>query len=156
MWLRINYFPILLSVFLQVPLELYYVVPLHTAGFFITMATCKVASLLRDCNCNTAWKSNVAAVLLCLLVHVVFYETPLVNSLKFFSDEYHFRFQADKYSAWVGILSGLLWSRFKEFINWAHAENADSTAKLAAWGQRIGGVFLLWLWYYAFGYMTDK
>lgn len=40
MWIRINYFPLMLSVFINVPLELYYVVPLHTAGFFIAMATC--------------------------------------------------------------------------------------------------------------------
>ena len=40
MILRISYFPLLLSFFLSVPLELYFVVPLHTTGFDVAMMTC--------------------------------------------------------------------------------------------------------------------
>lgn len=154
MWLRINYFPILLSVFLSVPLELYYVVPLHTAGFFITMATCYVASIIKESTGQSSWTSNVMAICICLLVHVVFYETSLVNTLAFFSDEYLFRFQADKYTAWVGILSGLLWMKFKQYMQFVYA--GESTRVGYMWLQRFVGVALIWLWWYAFGYMNDK
>mmetsp|Transcript_44804 Transcript_44804/g.66479 ORF Transcript_44804/g.66479 Transcript_44804/m.66479 type:complete len:448 (-) Transcript_44804:62-1405(-) len=157
MWLRINYFPLLLSFCLGVPLELYYVVPLHTAGFFITMATCYVSSLLKQCKGMNYWASNGWAILLCLMVHIAFYETPAVNFLKVFSDEYHFRFQADKYTAWVGILSGYFWQQFKAYMQWVYASpQQDSSQKAAMWGQRIAGVFLIWLWYHGFGYISDK
>lgn len=157
MWLRINYFPLLLSTFLTVPLELYYVVPLHTVGFFVTMATCKVASILRDRNVSHS-SANIFAIGLALVVHIAFYETPLVDMLKYFGDEYHFRFQADKYSAWVGILSGLFWKFFKTALQWAHDDSKPKPPHkvLAIWGQRVGGVFLLWVWWYGFGYMQDK
>jgi hypothetical protein len=158
MWLRINYFPLLLSFCLNVKLELYYVVPLHTAGFFITMATCYVSHLLEI---KAGWTSNLhrnaAAIGLSLLVHVLFYETPAVNFLKVFSDEYFFRFQADKYSAWVGILSGFGWHHFKTFIHWCHgSEEKTQNHIAAAWLQRISGVGLIALWWVLFGSMSDK
>lgn len=159
MWLRINYFPLLLSLGLGIKLELYYVVPLHTAGFFITMATCYVAKLLgrwipdRD-------RSNMVAIGLCLLAHNLFYETPAVEFLKLFSDEYYFRFQADKYSAWVGILSGFLWHYFQRYMNWAHGDDTEGEdapkKRLARWAQRMGGVGLMAAWYCLFGFITDK
>jgi hypothetical protein len=160
MWLRINYFPMLLSFCLNVKLELYYVVPLHTAAFFITMATCYVSHLLEI---KAGWTSNLhrnaAAIGLCLLVHVLFYETPAVNFLKVFSDEYFFRFQADKYSAWVGILSGYLWHHFKTFIHWAHGTSPEEMTQkhiAAAWLQRIGGVAMIAAWWFLFGSESDK
>jgi len=158
MWLRINYFPLLLSFCLDVKLELYYVVPLHTVGFFITMATCYISSQLEKCKgFEGYWTRNTVAIFIMLLAHVLFYETSLVNSLKFFSDEYHFRFQADKYSAWIGILSAMFWKRFKEYMQWAYASNEKSlTTTFAMWFQRFGGVLLIFIWYYCFGYMTDK
>merc|ERR1712226_506662 len=104
MWLRINYFPILLSTFLDVPLELYYVVPLHTAGFFVTMATCYICQKLEDNTGMTYWTSRFSGIGICVLVHIIFYETSMVDLLKVFSDEYYFRFQSDKYSALVGIV----------------------------------------------------
>jgi len=154
MWIRINYFPILLSVFLGVPLELYYVVPLHTAGFFITMATCYISYLIQEYTNKSAWTSNCMAIAIALAVHVAFYETPAVDSLKYFSDEYHFRFQADKYSAWVGMLSGLLWCKFKEYMQWVYA--GEETRVGCMWLQRFAGLSLIWLWWYPFGYMSDK
>jgi N-acetylneuraminate 9-O-acetyltransferase len=126
MWIRINYFPLLLSWFLNVPLELYYVVPLHTAAFFITMATCYFAKCLEGPSFPRTWTRdtrNMIAIATCLLAHVLFYETPAVNFLKLFSDEYYFRFQADKYSPWVGIFSGFLWHYFKTFLQWCHGPN---------------------------------
>jgi N-acetylneuraminate 9-O-acetyltransferase len=161
MWLRINYFPLLLSFCLNVPLELYYVVPLHTAGFFITMATCKLAAIFREkqiCHGNH-FHCNLIAILTCLLIHVLFYETPMVDILKLFSTEYHFRFQADKYTAWVGILSGLLWFKVKAYMQWAYLTEESALTlhhKLAIWGQRMGGVGLILFWYSMFGYMADK
>lgn len=154
MWIRINYFPIVLSLALSVPLELYYVVPLHTAGFFVTMATCYIASILKAKGWGY-WSANGLAIFISLAVHVGFYETPLVNSLKFFSDEYFFRFQADKYSAWVGILSALFWDKLSGYMQWAYA-NDDKPQYLAMWLQRAGGAFIIFLWYYGFGFMTDK
>jgi len=160
MWLRINYFPLLLSLCLTVPLELYYVVPLHTAGFFITMATCYIAHLFKNKGMGY-WKANGLAIAIALLVHIIFYETKCVDFLLLFGKEYHFRFQADKYSAWIGILSAMFWCKFKEYMQWAYAPHADgtppsSTQLAAMWLQRLAGVFLLFLWYYAFGYMSDK
>jgi len=153
MWLRINYFPLLLSFCLNVKLELYYVVPLHTVGFFITMATCYIASHFKKLGYGY-WKANGLAIAIALLVHVCFYETKLVDSLLFFSKEYHFRFQADKYSAWVGILSAMFWKKFTDYMQWAYAEMPHKY--LVSWLQRAAGIFFLWMWYYGFGYMTDK
>ena len=158
MWLRINYFPLLLSWSINVPLELYYVVPLHTAGFFITMATCFVANNLLP----TQWtptKKNLTAIFLCLLAHILFYETSAVDVLKYFGDgkEYHFRFQSDKYTAWVGILSGFAWFKFKEFMQWCYnVEQQAWQQQLAMWGQRLLGVLLMYLWYALFGHINDK
>ena len=77
----------------------------------------------------------------------------MVNSLKFFSDEYFFRFQADKYSAWVGILCALFWNKFSGYMQWAYASEPQL---LAMWLQRAGGAFLIFIWYYGFGFMSDK
>ena len=158
MWLRINYFPILLSVFIGVPFDLFYIVPLHTTAFFITMITCYVATLMPEQ--WTVDKRNVAAIGLCLVSHVVFYETPLVNALLIFGEEIHFRFQADKYSAVLGIVSGYCWGHFQKWIQWCHVpdENGNLTPsqKQAAWAQRGGGVALVWLWWILFGHISDK
>jgi hypothetical protein len=164
MWLRINYFPLLLSFFLGVKLELYYVVPLHTAAFFITMTTCYLAKKLEVL--KPAWtpdQRNMAAIGICGLVHVLFYETPAVNSLELFSHEYFFRFQSDKYSAYIGIVSGFFWDKFKTYMKWAYnndhdVENEQLHTKIisARWAQRLGGVGLMAGWYLLFGHIQDK
>lgn len=164
MWLRINYFPLLLSFFLGVKLELYYVVPLHTAGFFITMATCYLAKKLESF--KPSWnhdQRNIVALVLCGIAHVLFYETSAVNFLKYFSDEYFFRFQSDKYSAFVGIVSGFFWDKFKAYMKWAFNDDHDqgdtqlhNKIVAARWAQRIGGFGLIALWYILFGYISDK
>jgi hypothetical protein len=160
MWIRINYFPLLLSFSINVPLELYYVVPLHTAGFFITMITCYVAKLLESCTSWDANHRNIAAIGLCCLVHVLFYETEAKSALKIFSDEYYFRFQVDKYSAVIGILSGFMWGRFKDYMNWCYNNPTDTgmtqVQQQAMWYQRIAGLSLIVVWYYFFGSITDK
>ena len=178
MWLRINYFPLLLCAFLQVKLELYYVVPLHTVGFFITMATCYVAFLLKKNFGCGYWSANGLALLLCAIVHVLFYETYVSGCLGLFDGlretclkegewdntcdystcpvpyEYYFRFNSDKYSALVGIASGLLWGKFREYMNWAYGK---APAQLTAmWTQRIVGVGLIFLWFNLFGYMQKR
>jgi len=157
MWIRINYFPLLLSFSINVKLELYYVVPLHTAGFFVTMATCYVSHLLEKPTGWSSTKRNLAAIVICLLVHILFYETPLVDLLKVFGDEYHFRFQSDKYSAWVGIVSGFVWFKFKEYMQWCYnVESQQWPQQVAMWGQRLGGLGLIFMWYTLFGHIQDK
>lgn len=187
MWVRINYFPILLSVFLNVKLELYYVVPLHTVGFFMALGTCYLAKVLREKHFNgDAFKSNVAAIGISLLVHILFFETSLHSMvLGVFSKEYVFRFSTDKYSAWVGVLSGFLWSRFQAYMQWCYGEetNNESTNAIdnttagitmiyssdtttteppnpqklqAMYLQRAGGVGLILAWYFGFGNEGDK
>jgi len=162
MWIRINYFPLLLSASLGVAIELYYVVPLHTTGFFITMATCWIAKLLETrLYPNQKNKCNVIAIALCATVHIAFYESPAVNSLEIFSHEYFVRFQIDKYTALVGIACGFCWQWLQQYMNWCYAAiaelRADRHKQLAAmWGQRLGGVLLIAIWYVGFGYMTDK
>ena len=170
MWLRINYFPLLLCYGLNVELENYYVVPLHTTGFFITMATCYVAKLLKDYypiwstsgTDNGYWKRNGTAILICLVVHILFYETSISEKvLKSFSDEYYFRFQADKYTAWVGIVSGYYWPKLKSYMQWCYdtpevgAPQNDTQVK-AMWIQRVAGVGLIYFWWSMFGHIQDK
>ena len=155
MWLRINYFPLLLSFFLDVKLELYYVVPLHTTGFFVTMATCWIASWLKESRGMSYWNSRIAALVLCTVAHVAFYETDAVNLLSLASDEYLFRFQSDKYSALVGIWSGLFWKKLGAYMQWAY--NGQGGEKVhAKWIQRAAGASLIFIWWYGFGFLTDK
>eukprot|EP00804_Cyclotella_cryptica_P025676 CCRYP_002894-RA/>CCRYP_002894-RA protein AED:0.02 eAED:0.02 QI:2812/1/1/1/1/1/2/116/491 len=156
MILRINYFPLLLSYFLTVPLELYYVVPLHTTGFVVTMISCYIGFLFETKLGWGYWKSRTAAVGLSLLAHVLFYETSAVNFLLLFSKEYHFRFQADKYSAWMGMACGLLWGKIGEYMQWAHGFENDSRRRKATILQFLCGVLLIWIWYGLFGFMQDK
>lgn len=157
MWLRINYFPLLLSFFLGVKLELYYVVPLHTAGFFITMITCYLGQEIEKLFKWSRHRSNAVAISVCVLVHVLFYQTPAVNFLKVFSDEYFFRFQADKYSAVVGIISGYFWGNLKEWMQMVYnTEEQNFTQVAYMWAQRAMGVLLIGLWYGLFGYLDDK
>lgn len=153
MYLRINYFPILLSWITGVSLDLYYVVPLHTVGFFVTMATCWLSIKFENSWGMGYWKSRSLAIFFCLLLHIAFYETSAVDFLKVFSDEIHLRFQIDKYSAWVGILCGLLMNKATEYISWAYGLE---TRALVQWTQRLIGVGLIALWYYGFGYISDK
>lgn len=155
MWLRINYFPCLLSLFLRVPLELYYVVPLHTAGFFIALFTSlgaskldhwrggagttiqsigrfgnhryviQTLSLLRS-KLRSKWHCNIFSIAVCAVVHVLFYETRAVNSLLWVSKEIHFRFQADKYSVLIGIISGFFWKDFSAALQRVHGDDSSS------------------------------
>ncbi|KAL7469195.1 hypothetical protein ACHAXS_009449 [Conticribra weissflogii] len=156
MIIRINYFPLLLSYFLSVPLELYYVVPLHTCGFIMTMVSCYIAVIFeRKCGFGY-WKSRTSAVLVSLIAHVLFYETPAVDVLLYFSKEIHFRFQADKYSAWMGLASGLLWGKVGEYMQWAHGFENESRRIKATIFQFMTGAFLIWFWYFFFGFMSDK
>jgi N-acetylneuraminate 9-O-acetyltransferase len=121
MWLRINYFPLLLSVFVGVPFDLLYIVPLHTTAFFITMITCYVAKLCETYLRMNHWQKNCTAMSLCLLVHVIFYETPCAQLLEFlFGHEIYFRFTSDKYSAVLGIISGYFWHHAQSFVTWAN------------------------------------
>lgn len=158
MWLRINYFPLLLSFSINVPLELYYVVPLHTTGFFVTMATCYLAKLLESCTGWSSSRRNVVAIAICFLVHIVFYETEMKSFLKIFSDEYYFRFQVDKYSAVIGIMSGFCWGRFREYMNWCYGSTTEMSQrqKQCMWYQRLGGTVLIVAWWFFFGYESDK
>lgn len=156
MILRINYFPLLLSFFLTVPLELYYVVPLHTTGFVMTMITCWVGYKMEHKLGWSYWKSRTAAIALSLLVHILFYETPAVNFLLLFSKEYHFRFQADKYSAWMGMSCGLLWGKIGEYTQWAHGFENEQRRRIASVVQFSVGVALIAFWYCLFGHIADK
>ncbi|KAL7429934.1 hypothetical protein ACHAXM_001932 [Skeletonema potamos] len=156
MVIRINYFPLLLSFFLTVPLELYYVVPLHTTGFVVSMITCWLGYKFEKTCGMGYWKSRTIAVALSLLAHIIFYETPAVNFLLLFSKEYHFRFQADKYSAWLGMASGLLWGKVGEYMQWAHGFENDKRRFVASIAQFCGGVALIAFWYGLFGSIQDK
>eukprot|EP00986_Skeletonema_menzelii_P001452 scaffold386_cov135-Skeletonema_menzelii.AAC.7 len=156
MIIRINYFPLLLSFFLTVPLELYYVVPLHTTGFIVTMITCWIGYKFENTCGMGYWKSRTIAVALSLFVHIIFYETPAVNFLLLFSKEYHFRFQADKYSAWLGMASGLLWGKVGEYMQWAHGFESDQRRHIVSILQFCGGFGLIAFWYGLFGSIQDK
>ena len=153
MVIRINYFPLLLCLATGTSLDLYYVVPLHTVGFFMTLLTCRLGFYLEErCGMENN-KSRIAAIAISLLVHILFYETPAVDMLKVFSDEIHFRFQADKYSAWLGIVCGFAMKRINIYMSWAYGRDFKPTV---AWGQRLAGVGLIALWYLIFGCESDK
>lgn len=153
MTIRINYFPLLLCAATGTPLDLYYVVPLHTVGFFMTLLTCRLGFFLEEKYGMEHNKSRYLAIFTSLLVHVLFYETAAVEVLKFFSDEIFFRFQADKYSAWLGVVCGFAMTKVNAYMSWAHGREYKPTV---VWGQRLAGVSLIALWYYAFGFESDK
>ena len=128
MWLRINYFPILLSLFVGVPFELLYIVPLHTTAFFITMITCYVAKLFETYLHMNHWQKNCSAISLCFFVHLIFYETQSSRILEdLFGKEILFRFTSDKYSAVLGIISGYFWHHAQFFVTWANTPIASQT-----------------------------
>lgn len=153
MWLRINYFPLLLVFIVGTKLDDFYIVPLHTTGFFITMVTCYVAKLLEP---FLREHKNIGAIVLCIIVHVIFYETSVVESLKIFSDEIYFRFQADKYSAVIGIVSGFFWGKFKKALQYYNTETVTSNQKTATACQIACGILFITFWYTQFGYIQDK
>jgi hypothetical protein len=125
MWLRINYFPLLLCLFIGTKLDDFYIVPLHTTGFFVTMATAYVAKLLEPFIKATPQR-NLTAIGISLMAHILFYETPAVNFLKLFSNEIFFRFQADKYSTWFGILAGFGWTYVKKVCSYLARKNGTT------------------------------
>ena len=93
---------------------------------------------------------------LSLLAHVLFYKIPVVNFLLLFSKEYHFRFQANKYSAWLGMASGLLWGKMGEYMQWTHGFENDHRRCMATLVQVSVGVGLIEFWYCLFGSISDK
>ena len=156
MWLRINYFPLLLCLVVGTKLDDFYIVPLHTTGFFITMTTCYVAKLLEP-HIKSPPKRNLAAIGLSLLVHVLFYETPAVKFLQLFSHEVSFRFKADRYSCWVGILTGFLWSYFKKWAQYFYTDYPPTLHQRCMSAALVGaGVVCLTIWYGLFGHIRDK
>mmetsp|Transcript_22103 Transcript_22103/g.24857 ORF Transcript_22103/g.24857 Transcript_22103/m.24857 type:complete len:503 (-) Transcript_22103:308-1816(-) len=153
MFIRINYFPLLLSWATGVSIDLYYVVPLHTTGFFMTYLTCLLAVKLEEKAKLNYMRSRVLAIAISFLVQILFFETKAVDSLLFFSDELHFRFQADKYSAVLGIVSGLSMKKASEYITWAYASDHRCGVQMS---QCIIGAVLIWLWYATYGHIQDK
>lgn len=168
MWLRINYFPLLLCLVVGVPLELFYIVPLHTVAFFLTFATCYLADVLETKQGFNYWNSRILALFAMFFSLVIFYETSLKNFLLFFgqegSKEYLFRFSSDKYTAWVGMLNGLLWKKCGDFCSWAYGETTHEehgcrnrlSARCIGWLQRLIGILLISFWYINFGSIHDK
>ena len=155
MWLRINYFPLLLCLVVRTKLDDFYIVPLHTTGFFVTMATCYVGKLL-EAKIPDFNKRHAAAIAISGVAHVLFYETPAVNLLKIFSHEIFFRFQADKYSTFVGILTGFLWVYFKKWAQFYNVAEPTQHHNAVSAAQIGGGLVLLGLWYGLFGHIQDK
>lgn len=174
MVIRINYFPILLSLVMGVSLDLYYVVPLHTEGFFMTMITCYLGYIIEKKHSMSYYPARVVALFLSLLFHILFYETDFVLSLLTLSDEIHFRFQADKYSAWCGLLCGLFKKKADQYMSWAYGDkisqhSIDKTIistsaickgrrrlRIITWTQRMLGFFLIISWYFTYGKIHDK
>lgn len=156
MCIRINYFPMLLAWATGVTLDLYYVVPLHTEGFFMTMITCRLYHYLEDAYHMSYYKARIIAIGISFLAHVLFYETSAVNFLLFFSEEIHLRFQIDKYSAWVGIVCGLLMKHLTDYMTWAYGSVVHGDRLVPQWVQRFGGVILIAFWYHVFGFLSDK
>ncbi len=119
----------------------------------MTLITCWIAIKFETVLGMSYLKSRVGAILLCLIVHVAFYETSAVNFLLYFSEEIHLRFQIDKYSAWIGIVCGFLMGRASEYMHWAYG---SVDRPLVRWTQRFVGVGLIALWYFGFGYLDNK
>jgi len=153
MFIRINYFPLLLSWATGVSLDLYYVVPLHTTGFFMTYLTCFLAVQLEEKAKMNYWSSRVVAISISFIAQIIFFETKAVNVLLLFSDEIHFRFQADKYSAVLGIVCGLCMKKASEYITWAYGNTHRQGVQIC---QCTAGALLIMFWYREFGYLPDK
>jgi len=151
MCIRINYFPILLSLATGVSLDLYYVVPLHTIGFFMTLVTCFLSQKLEYQ--MGYWRSRIVAITIITIAHILFYETKAVELLLFFSTEIHLRFQMDKYSALIGVISGLCMKKATEYISWAYGDVHKTRVQIK---QCLLGILLIAGWYIAYGYIPDK
>jgi cell shape-determining protein MreD len=120
------------------------------------MITCWIGYKFENACGMGYWKSRTMAVALSLFAHIIFYETPAVNFLLLFSKEYHFRFQADKYSAWLGMASGLLWGKLGDYMQWAHGYENDQRRRIVSIVQFCGGFGLIAFWYGLFGSIQDK
>jgi len=156
MWLRINYFPLLLCLVVGTKLDDFYIVPLHTAGFFVTMATAYLAHKLEP-KIKGSEKRKMVAIGISLLAHIIFYETPLVRVLNLFSSEIFFRFQADKYSCWVGILFGYLWPHVKKAAQFYNTPPpSDLHQNIVSGAQVMAGICCIAFWFGMCGHIRDK
>jgi len=138
MMVRINWFPLSLCLGLWVSIELYYVVPLHSAGFLMTWATCYLQQWIekQDQFLSTVekygsilspyWASRVLGVILSLLAHFLFYETGFCSIFFFWSEELAWRFAADRYSAWQGLVCGMFVGHVQDFLQWMEDQDDET------------------------------
>lgn len=120
----------------------------------MTWITCRIAVYLEERWTVSYWPSRIAAIIISLIAHIAFFETDAVDSLLYFSDEMHFRFQADKYSALAGIVGGAMYNAVTQFLSSTYGGTEEKT--VMKWSQRIIGICLIYVWYHTYGNIPDK
>ena len=129
--IRINLLTLGLMLFNGTSMILYYVVPLHTGFFLMSWVVCW--SIEKT-------KRPVLMLMFTLGALVLFFEVwqPL-------SGEMEFRFGLDRYSAWWGMVSAYI------FMNVHKCRKHDFPIATVT-----GGIVLICIWYYVWGYEFDK
>ena len=129
--IRINLLTLGLMLFNGTSMMLYYVVPLHTGFFLMSWVVCW--SIEKT-------KRPVLMLMFTLGALVLFFEVwqPL-------SGEMEFRFGLDRYSAWWGMVSAYM------FLNVKKCPAGDFPIATVT-----VGIALIALWYYVWGYESDK
>jgi len=92
------------------------------------------------------WLSRGFDIVISLAAHVLFFATRAGESLLFVSQELHFRFQSDKYSALVDIVCGALMKSISNYMAWAYGSEGKNRT-IVCWGQRMIGLTLIIAWY---------
>ena len=139
--------------------ELYYVVPLHTLGFFATWLCCWVACKA-EVQCGLSYvKSRIFGMKVCLLLHVLFFETGMNDAVILHgmnSYEINFRFVCDKYSCWQGIVCGFLMEYCQSHLETETRDDLYRQFHSKAPLMAFGGISTMVAWYVNFGSEPKK
>ncbi|CAD7963333.1 unnamed protein product [Amoebophrya sp. A25] len=159
MLIRINWLPLWLCCALGTSLELYYVVPLHTAGFLITYATCYLQQRVAKSVAEGAGTQGIArafGVLVSFALHYVFFECGFVQRFFFWSHELEWRFTADRYTALQGIASAMLLKPVTQLIQRLEDIDRKGLRLFAQCCLQLTGLALVLFWYFVWGHTDDK
>jgi hypothetical protein len=149
--IRINLLPFCLVLLNETDYSDYYVVPLHSIFFLLTMACCYVEH--KTGSAKIAIFGTLAVLMLC-------FEVDAISDLLFPNDEMHFRFGLDRYSTWYGIVCAHFLPKVQAFFDDV-SSRTDTTSiskrsLVISVAALASSVFALWFWYYEWGFEEDK
>ncbi len=166
MLVRINWFPMCLCCTLGTSMELYYVVPLHTAGFLVTYATCYLQQTLEAKVHLSYHASRIVGLLASCVIHYLFFKSGTVHMFFYWSRELEWRFTADRYSAIQGLACAMLLDpttrlvqKIEHLDRMSEGREVSKTSARRCFLQsclQLVGVGLMLFWYLAWGYSDEK